>query len=123
MKELKNNTKKKFHLIAMMKKSFLRAKEKQISLTAILHDLLHLKYISTTRFYVGVKVHQCNFGSSDDGLDPKLVYVVNDEEGASSTSEERTMIVWKSQISVDQDPRLTLSICRHKMMTTTLRLR
>ena len=120
MKELKNNTKKKFHLIAMMKKSFLRAKEKQISLTAILHNLLHLKYISTTQFYVGVKVHQCNFGSSHDGLDPKLVYVVNDEEGAaSSTSEERTMIVWKSQISVDQDPRLTLSICRHKMMTTT----
>lgn len=50
-----------------------------------------MKYISTiTQFYVGVKVHQCNFGSSDDGLDPKLVYVVNDEEGASSTSEKRT---------------------------------
>ena len=122
MKELKNNTKKKFHLTAMMKKIISKSKREANFLTAVLHDLLHLKYISTTRFYVGVKVHQCNFGSSDDGLDPKLVYVVNDEEAASSsTSEERTMIVWKSQISVDQDPRLTLSICRHKMMTTTLR--
>ena len=56
----------------------------------LLHSVSHLKCILTTWFYVGVKVHQCNFRSSDDGLEPKLVYVVNDEEGEegpSSTSE------------------------------------